>query len=410
MQYDIFFSISHPPGDGHTPTERKMFENFFAQVRAADAQGYGTAWVAQTHLSTQVQKENRNPVVPHYEGEIGLNNDIFQLAHKIFAQTENIHVGSAVMNIICNGGPIAAADRIASFCSLHGMDPNERRKLHIGFSAGRFQFMNEAYGVVPRDDVEQAAWPALRGQVFAEACEIFLRLVRGDTLSSDDIAPTTLTRANFRSDEDWARVKQAAAAVGRDGDAITIPNRWIFEKLKIVPQDWRRDVVDFMIGSHDPRVQDAVNRILPVKVANLSITAADKIDATHQRMAERFHADGGPWKRSYMPRTLMVFINDEPGLTEDEQRAQAHKEARKALGMYWKALTGTIDPNKIEAAANNAVIGTANDIADQLIERFHPDDRLMLWFDFYNHDCDRVIRNQQSFMDKVAPKVASRLT
>ena len=410
MQYDIFFSISHTPVDGQTPTEREMFQNFFEQVRAADSQGFGTAWVAQTHLSTQVQKGNRNPVVPHYEGEIGLNNDIFQLAHKVFAQTQQIHIGSAVMNIICNGGPMAAADRVAAFSSLHGLDPAETRKLHIGFSAGRFQFMNEAYGVVPRDAIEEAAWPALRGQVFAEACEIFLRLVRGDTLSSEDIAPTILTRANFRSDEDWARVRAAAATLGRDGDAIPVPNRWAFETLKIVPQDWRRDVVEFMIGSHDPRVQDAVNRILPVKVANLSITAADKINATHERMAKSFHADGGPWKRSYMPRTLMVFVNDEPGLSPEAQREQAHQEARKALGMYWKALTGTIDPNKIEAAANNAVIGTADDVAAQLVERFHPDDRLMLWFDFYNHDCARVIRNQRAFVDKVAPQVSDRLT
>jgi len=29
----------------------------------------------------------------------------------------------------------------------------------------------------------------------------------------------------------------------------------------------------------------------------------------------------------------------------------------------------------------------------------------MLWFDFFNHDSDRVIANQAAFMEKVAPQV-----
>ena len=57
-----------------------MYQNFFAQLEAADALGFGTAWVAQAHLSTEVQKRNRQPVVPHWEGEVGLCTDFFQLA------------------------------------------------------------------------------------------------------------------------------------------------------------------------------------------------------------------------------------------------------------------------------------------------------------------------------------------
>ena len=195
MQYDIFFSISQTPVDGYTPSEHEMFANFFDQVRAADQQGYRTAWVAQTQLSTQVQKGHRNPVVPHFEGEIGLNNDIFQLAHTVFRQTERIHVGSAVMNIICNGGPVAAADRVAALATLHGHSPSETRKLNLGFSAGRFQFMNEASGIVPRDGVEEAAWPAMKGIIFREASEIFCRLLRGETLSSDDFGASSLSES-----------------------------------------------------------------------------------------------------------------------------------------------------------------------------------------------------------------------
>src|SRR6185436_5607390 len=97
------------------PPERVMFENFFEQVEHADALGFGTAWVAESHLSTEVQKSNPEAVIPHFAGEIGLNTDILQLAHRVFARTRRIHIGSAIMNILCNGGPIAAAERIKAF-------------------------------------------------------------------------------------------------------------------------------------------------------------------------------------------------------------------------------------------------------------------------------------------------------
>ena len=403
MQFDIFFSISQTPVDGVTPPEATMFSNFFEQVEAADELGFGTAWVAESHLSTEVQKQHANAVVPHWQGEIGLNTDIFQMAHAVFRRTKNIHVGSAVMNLVCNGGPIARAEQIAAFCSLHGMDPEEQRRLCIGFSAGRFQFMNRAYGIQPRNAVEDAAWPALRGQVFAEACEIFLRLVRGDTLASADVRETWLSRANFRSDEDWERVRSAA------GDAraekIQIDRRWDFDVLKIVPTEWRRELLELVIGSHDPRLQEDVNQYMPVKVFNLSITQPEVIDATHERMARCYHPDGGTWTRPDMPRTVMVFINEQPGLTPSQRSAAAHEEAKAALGAYWTALEGTLDPSKVERAANNAIIGNAAEIAEQIKARFHPDDRLMLWFDFFNHDSARVVANMEAFKHQVIPKV-----
>ncbi len=411
MKYDIFFSISQTPVDGVLPSEAEMFRSFFAQVEAADALGYGTAWVAESHLSSEVQKRSSQPVIPHWQGEVGLNTDIFQLAHHIFARTQRIQVGSAVMNIVCSGGPIAAAERIAAALTLHGLDRGEQRRLCIGFSAGRFQFMNRAYGIVPRDAMEAAAWPALRGQVFAEACEIFLRLLRGDVICSDDIAPTTLTRANFRSDAHWQQVQAAAEALGHtDRETIHVPRRWTFEHLKIVPQDFRRDLLDLIIGSHDPRLQEAVNAILPVKVFNLSITRPEVIDATHARMAACFHPAGGPWQREHMPRTVMVFLNEQPGLSPAQRRSAAAEEARVALSAYWTALQGTLDPQMLQRASNNAIIGDAEQVAQQLVARYHPDDRLMLWFDFFNHDSDRVIANMEAFRHKVMPRVAEALS
>lgn len=406
MRYDVFFSISQTPVAGYLPSEREMFENFFRQVKLADALGFETAWIAESHLSSQVQKQTSQPVVPHWEGEIGLNVDLVQIAHHVFACTERIEVGSAVMNILCNGGPIAAAERVAYALTLHGLRPEEQRRLHVGFAAGRFDFMNRASGILPRSKVEEVGWKTVKGKIFAEASEIFLRLLNGEILRSDDVTEPVLTRADFRSDADWAKVVEA---YGQSVQSIPLPRRWTFQALKVVPQDWRRELLALIIGSHDPELQVAVNRWLPVKVFNLSITPPDQIEAVHQRMAQGFHPDGGPWQRDHMPRTVFVFINEQPELSPEGRRQQAREEAKAALGAYWQALEGTLDPAKVDRATDNALVGDAEEVAAQIQARFHPDDRLMLWFDFFNHDCDRVMQNMQAFWEQVVPRVeASR--
>jgi alkanesulfonate monooxygenase SsuD/methylene tetrahydromethanopterin reductase-like flavin-dependent oxidoreductase (luciferase family) len=405
MNYDIFFSISQTPVQGHTPTEKEMFQNFFQQVEAADELGFGVAWVAESHLSSEVQKQNNHPVIPHWQGEVGLNVDIFQLAHQIFQRTTSIEVGSAVMNILCNGGPMAAAERCASFATLHGLQDEQKRKLHVGFSAGRFDFMNRAYGLVPRNATEQAMGPALKGKIFAEAVEVFLRLLRGDILESANVEPQRINRQTFRSDDHWLAVQRAAKT---DTEEITLEPRYQFEKIKIVPQSWRRELIQPVIGSHDPQQQIAANSISPVQVFNLSITQPEIIEDTHRRMQKHYHPDGGAWKRSYMPRTTFVFLNEEDGLQPQSRSEAAKAEAQQALGAYWTALEGTLDPNKVNRAATNALIGNADDIATQICDRFHPQDRLMLWFDFFNHDSERVIRNMRHFMHKVVPLIEEK--
>ena len=276
MKFDIFFSISQTPDtSGHTPSESEMFANFLEQAEKADELGFGVGWVAQAHLSTEVQKKNSKPVVPHYPGEVGLCTDFFQVASAIFARTKRMEVGSAVMSILASGGPIAQAERVGSFLALHGMNPEEKRRLHIGFSAGRFEFMARPYGIVPRDAVEEAAWPALRGLIFAEASEIFLRLLNGEVISSEMIRNTILTRNNFRTDEDWERVQQAAVEfhdLTDAPDSITTPSRYNFEEIKTIPQEWRRDLLNLVLGSHDVNLQVEVNKWAPVQVFNLSIT------------------------------------------------------------------------------------------------------------------------------------------
>jgi alkanesulfonate monooxygenase SsuD/methylene tetrahydromethanopterin reductase-like flavin-dependent oxidoreductase (luciferase family) len=403
MEFDIFFSISQTPVRGFTPDEATMFRNFFAQVEAADALGFGVAWIAESHYSSEVQKLHRKPVIPHWQGEVGLNVDFLQLSHHIFQRTRRIETGSAVMNIVCNGGPLAAAERVAAFLALHGLNPQEHRRIHVGFSAGRFDFMNRVTGVDARDRIEEAAWPVVKGRIFAEAAEIFVRLLRGETLSSDDVRAPVLARAEFRTDPDWQRLRELAGAAARD--SIPMARRWVFEPVKIVPQQWRRDLLQLVAGSHDPQVQEDLNQFLPVQVFNLSITPAEVIEDTHRRMSRAYHLSGGPWRRSYMPRTVFVFVNEEAGLTPQGRREAARDEARAALGAYWTALEGTLDPKKVEGAADNALIGNAQDLVEQIVARFHAEDRLMLWFDFFNHDNARVIRNMQVFMEQVAPRV-----
>ena len=395
MDLDIFFSICQTEVHGYVPSERVMFENFFEQIELADRLGFGTAWVAESHLSTEVQKSNPGAVIPHFVGEIGLNTDILQLSHRVFARTRRIGMGSAIMNILCNGGPVAAAERIKTFLTLHGLDPEERRILTVGFASGRFPFINIPYGIVPRDAVEAAAWPVVKNKIFEEATEIFLRLLRGEVLSSEHIARRTLTRKDFRTEADWQRTLDA---YGHNVDEIPLAPRWRFPNLKIVPQEPRMDLLRLSIGSHDPGTQIFANTILPVGVFNLSITPGDEIEKTNERMATHYHPDGGGWHRRLMPRTVLVFINDDP--------AQAAEEARDALSNYWRALEGTLDEEKVRRATDNALVGDAEMIAKQMSERFHPEDRLMLWFDFNNHDSKRVMKNMDDFMNKVAPRFA----
>jgi alkanesulfonate monooxygenase SsuD/methylene tetrahydromethanopterin reductase-like flavin-dependent oxidoreductase (luciferase family) len=384
VEFDIFFSICQTEVDGYLPDERTMFANFFEQVELADRLGCGTAWVAESHLSTEVQKTNPGAVIPHFVGEIGLNTDILQLAHRIFARTKRIGVGSAILNILCNGGPIAHAERIKTFLALHGLDPSERRTITIGFASGRFPFINIPYGIVPRNPVEAAAWPVVKNKIFEEATEIFLRLLKGETLNSSMIGARSLRRGDFRAEEDWQRVLEA---YGQFVDEVPLAPRWTFPNLEIVPREPRMELLHLSIGSHDPALQAFANTILPVGVFNLSITPGKEIEETHKRMLDEYH--GGGWRRRLMPRTVLVFPSE--------------AEATKALSNYWRALEGTLDEEKVRRATNNALIGDPETIAKQMRERFHPDDRLMLWFDFNNHDSQAVMRNMETFMTKVAP-------
>jgi alkanesulfonate monooxygenase SsuD/methylene tetrahydromethanopterin reductase-like flavin-dependent oxidoreductase (luciferase family) len=386
MQFDVFFSICQTRVADYLPDERTMLRNFFDQAELADELGYGTAWIAETHLSCEVQKRNPKPVIPHFEGEIGLNTDILQIAHKLFARTKRINIGSAIRNILCNGGPIAHAEAIRTFLLLHGLDPNEKRRLEIGFAAGRFEFSNIPYGIRPRNDWEASAWPVMKGKIFHEAVEIFLRLLKGEVLASRMLAPQFLREKDFRSPADW---QKTLGIYGKAVHEIPIAPRWDFDDLQTIPKEAPLELLRLTIGSHDPEAQKLANKFLPCGVFNLSITPADEIEKTHARMKEAFNREGGDWTRTRMPRTVLIFANKE--------------EAQAAIANYWRAMEGTLDEKKVESAVYNALVGPPEEILRQIKARYNSQDRLMLWFDFNNHDNEEIMRRMRLFMEKVAP-------
>src|SRR5688500_20262276 len=103
MELDSFCSISQTEVHGYMPSERVMFQNFFEQVELADALGFGTAWVAESHLSTEVQKTNPGDVIPHFVGEQGLKTDFIQLWTRVFGRTRGIVIGSAYIMQLTTG-------------------------------------------------------------------------------------------------------------------------------------------------------------------------------------------------------------------------------------------------------------------------------------------------------------------
>jgi len=417
MLFDVFFSLCQTEVGGVLPDEPTMFRNFFSQVEAADALGYGTAWIAESHLSCEVQKTGPDPVIPQFKGEIGLNTDALLLAQKVFARTRRIHVGSAIRSILVNGGPMAHAEAVKSFLTLHGLDPEESRLLHLGFAAGRFKFSSEPYGVVPRCRWEIAAWPVVKGKIFLEAATVFLRFLRGDVFASADLEPCVIGRSDFRDDASWSKTLAAAREDGvertpdpRGGEGIVLPPRWTFPRTGVIPNHPPLQLLRLLVGSHDPQAQKLCNTFFPCGVLNLSITPGEEIERTHALMAKHYETSGAGWNRSLMPRTVLVFLDDTPSLSPEKQSARAKERADAALRAYWTALEGTLDESRIRNAVDNALVGNTEEVEAQARARYHPDDRLMLWFDFFNHDNAEVLRTMEAFAKGVAPKLHAEKT
>ena len=409
MKYDIFFSLSQTEVSGYTPNTKTMFSNFLDQAILADELDFQTAWIAETHLSCQTQKKTSLAVVKDFKGEIGVNSDILQLAPLVFSRTKKINVGSAIRNILCNGGPIAHAESVKHFMALHEVSEHSERQIELGFAAGRFNFSNAPFGVYPRDEIETMAWNQIKARAFEEATEIFLKLLLGQEISSTAIPLQFLDSSDFQNKEEWRKIRERAKEDGKltQDERIQIKKFFTFEIVSLIPLDVSFDRLTLTLGSHDPRVQELCNEYLPVRVFNLSITPSAAIEKTHERMKEIYHKSGGVWQRWFMPRTCMIFIDDSPGASEAKKELRAKEKATRAWENYWRAMAGTIDPQKVKDAVDNAVYGSPEMVAERITQHYHPYDRLMLWFDFNNHDNDDVKKTMKAFREKAIPRIES---
>jgi hypothetical protein len=277
------------------------------------------------------------------------------------------------------------------------------RKLHVGVAAGRFPYINAPFGIVPRDDIEKALWPQYQRLIFIEALEIFLRLSRGETLASSDVKPWRIDRSLFRSEDEF---RTAMNAVGGSPDGVPYRARWDFERLRLVPEMVEQDYVawmNFVLGSHDPLARDHGLQFADLDIFNLSFTPPSQLAKVHDEMFVRYRESGRVWHRSRMPRTVLVFI--------DQNAHRARDMAASCFDVYIEAMRGTVAlPPKDELMAR-ALIGEPADLVEQLspgnANGFHPDERLMLWFEFNQNDHDAIKRQMRLFAEKVMPFVAT---
>lgn len=408
MKFDIFHSIGRIDSVYPRLTDRQVFQQFFEQVIAAEALGFETIWVAESHFSSEVQKQNSDPVIPNYQGEVGLNADSMQLAGMICERTERIGFGTAIMNIVGgNGGPIAAADRVRSL-AWHNSLRKTPRKLWIGVANGRFPYINRPFGITPRSQVEAALWSQYQGLIFTEALEVFLRLLRGETLSSTDITKHKIGRPSFRDQAQFNNACEKLRSLGTslDETGVDYLNRWTFERLKLVP-DMNAAEIDAnlrcVLGSSDPYARSVGLKFADLDIFNLSFTPPDALNKLHLEMFDRYKEVGRQWHRSRLPRTVLVFI--------DRDRRAAQEAASKCFDTYIEAMRGTVQLPPKEFLMDRALIGTPADIKQALSpddpHGFHSEDRLMLWFEFNEPDNKKILRQMHLFAEEVAPHFRS---
>jgi len=405
MKFDLFHSIGRIDSVIPKLSDRSVYEQFFAQVDEAEKLGFETIWVAESHFSSEVQKFHREPVIPHYRGEVGLNADSLQLANVVFERTERIGFGTAILNIVGgSGGPIAAADRVRFLAFLNRLRTSPRR-LAIGLASGRFPYINQAFGIVPRNPEEKVLWPQYRRLIFVEALEIFLRLSSGETLGSGDVTPRRITRADFPSDEDFTRARRSLEAIDVRfcaEDGVDYVPRWSFEPVSLVPRlesVGGAPELQFVLGSSCPLAREVGLKYADLDLFNLSFTLPAAIDTIHAEMAARCLESGRVWRRDRMPRTVLVFIDPDPGV--------ARQRAESCFDTYIEAMRGTAQLPEKSILMERALIGDSAMIRQQLSPEdphgFQPGDRLMLWFEFNQTDHSAIVRQMRQFAADIFP-------
>jgi len=253
---------------------------------------------------------------------------------------------------------------------------DQPREIALGVASGRFPYINRPYGIIPRSSEEEKNWKDYQRYILIEAVEIFLRLVKGDALGSADV-------------QEWKVGEQAYA------------KRWNFERLQLVPElprGWESKT-SFVLGSSDPVMRDHALKFADCDIFNLSFTPPKQIESIHADMFDRYKAAGRIWKRSRLPRTVLVFI--------DKKSDRAVERASKCFDTYIEAMRGTVQLPPKEELIARALIGDPTQVKEQLAQGsahgFHSEDRLMLWFEFNESDNDAIKMQMKLFAEEVAP-------
>ena len=160
-----------------------------------------------------------------------------------------MEVGSAVMSILASGGPIAQAERVGSLLSP---SMGLIRKSGAGSTSGSQRADLSSWPGHTESRLGMN-WRKSHGQPsgdksFAEASEIFLRLLSGETIDSTMIRETVLLPAPASAAmKHWERVGETAMKMmgtREMPDSIQIPRRYGFESIATIPKDWRRDLLN----------------------------------------------------------------------------------------------------------------------------------------------------------------------
>lgn len=393
MIFDLFHSISDPVVGGKAIGPKTVVANFLEQVKLAESLGMDTVWLAESHFSSETQKRTSVATIRNFFGEVGLNADSFQMFHLIQSQTKKINLGTGIHNIVGgSGGPIASADRVNMLRFVNENFWANPRQLRVGVASGRFPYQNTAFGVTPKTEIERDFWPIIRRTIFLEALEIFLRLIKGEELSSEQVEPYTIQRANMEREmvNDLDRLQRKYAF------PIKVPRHYPFEALKLVPES-KSDRLQIVLGSSDPEALTIARKYWDVDLFNLSFTPPDQIEKLHEKMAAGAKA---PWKRSRLPRTVLVFV--------DPDHKKAMERAAFVIDAYIEAMRGTAMVPDKKVLMERALIGDAAAVRDQLSlenpRQFNPEDRLMLWFEFNQIDGTAVQKQMKYFFNEVVAK------
>lgn len=433
-KWDIFFSITKfIKNDKPVEQFLKEYLNLFIQ---ADKLEYGVIWIAESHLSHTAQLAN-HPIVQckSFEGEIGIINNVILLIQHAINITKKIDFGTAIVNLHAHN-PVLLAESIAQLI-ITGDFVTTNRKIHLGVSSGRFDYVNQAYGMYPVTALEKECWSVLSEKIYHKKLEIFLTLIQNKVISNGNFKPITLTDKDFQGDQWyslWNSVKK-----GQDKELFKITAKGTIEyfnnkilgiqyddmsvvtNIKLCNQMLLDHLEIYLATENKNLIKKSYKLYSELNLMLLSITSSEFINKMHEYM--QIELKNSLWDRYRLPLTIIVIFSDEENPAVDFVEAEiehyfemmressieyskrdmlndmsAKIKAEKLIKDYWSAVEGTVEHKPSGDKLSNVVFGSPRKIAYDIKMRY-PNDKLLLWFDFDNSDMDYVERGMKSFMN-----------